>query len=181
MKRLFLTLCLVCAVAFGAVASDFATFEVSGKVSKISGWYPFMGYVGDFNFSSTGKLTTKKGLKIKRNQQGKIVKVTGSDADFELSTDIKYDSKGRLLELKVQGMDGSWTEKYEYDAKGRVVKVTKKGWSEDEEFLDVDTFKYNKFDAKGNWISRTRTTKSLSEPGLKPYVAEETRQISYYK
>ena len=181
MKRIFLTLCLVCAVVFGAVASDLATFDVSGKVSKISGWYPFAGYVGDFNFSATGKLMPKNGLKIKRNQKGKIVKVTGNDSDFELSTDIKYDSKGRLLELNAQSMDGSYIEKYEYDAKGRVVKITRKGWSEGEEYIDVDTFKYNKFDAKGNWISRTRTSKSLIDTSLKPYIAEETRKITYYK
>lgn len=183
MKRLVLTLCLVCAVVMGAMANDLATFEVSGKVQSITGWNPFVGYVGNFNFSATGKLIPKGGLKVKRNQQGKIVKVSKYDADYciDLFTEIKYDAKGRVKECKVQGLEESWTGKYEYDAKGLVVKITKSGWCDGEEFEDVETFEYKKFDAKGNWTSRVLTSKSVTDPNSKPYVAEENRRIGYYK
>ena len=67
------------------------------------------------------------------------------------------------------------------DAKGLVVKITKSGWCDGEEFEDVETFEYKKFDAKGNWTSRVLTSKSVTDPNSKPYVAEENRRIGYYK
>ena len=57
MKRLVLTLCLVCAVVMGAMANDLATFEVQGSHKVVISLWHRDGYGSIFRH---GKILLKK-------------------------------------------------------------------------------------------------------------------------
>lgn len=128
------------------------------------------------------------------------------DSRFHSRYGYKYNAAGKIIEMTIYGNDGSvWirtvykrsdnkVEEIRYDEAGKVnsrsiVTIDEKG-NEIEHRSDnvplpgsgeILNYKYDEFDAQGNWVKRTVTfSRTIEGVSAVNWIQIETRMITYY-
>jgi hypothetical protein len=120
-----------------------------------------------------------KNTDFKYDELGNQIEYKSYDmsGSLKLKWKNKFDEKGNKIESKsyTKGIFGSLTNRttYQYDEKGNVIEMS--NYLPNSSLNYKLTYKYDKFDEKGNWVSRVIQDNSSSSN------QEEERQIEYYE
>jgi len=157
-----------------AIVGELGLFELRGPVKSCT--WKTQYATTKMEFDKNGLWTKNDGQKpwayypnVKRDKQGRLVKMDNGDE----STEYTYDQEGRITHRVINYMDGCDDTRWEYDAAGDCVKNINSYAGEGAEEGDenrVSTYTITERDDHGNW------TKRKDQNGQ-----QETRTITYYE
>ena len=169
------------------------TFNERGLVT-LDPWSNEYGYDADGNYYRGNHVYTK----VQRDKEGKIIKYIDeepkTDNEANVTYSFTYDKNGRIKNLSRSGWSDVWTEKYQYHS-GNLYpeKVIQEGTYEGGgAYSSTTTYRYNRFDDKGNWLERTcvissTETEEEADEGfgeqtkIEETITIEKRTITYYE
>lgn len=183
---LIAVVCMFTANAYCAESTQIAVNKTDRVIAGVNGPVKAVTSVDEFGFSdgawlfdASGEVTKIGQTKLttnnsKRDSQGRLIQLVETDYDetgeeCKSVTQYIYDAKGRLAKTKIETVYDSWTEIYKYNDKNQIISIDRVS---PVETMKV-TYKYIKFDTKGNWTKAIKTDSTNSKSTI-------TRMITYY-
>jgi uncharacterized protein YxeA len=169
MKKILMMIALL-ALPFAMQAQtkfhDVELNEAKGAVKKIS--QSIMGMEQVINFTQDGKMQREGMTNAKYDAEGYLQSATMSVRGQEVNVSFKWEN-GKVKSQSMDMMGQAVTTTYNYNEQGAIVSQSM-NFGGQEMKMEYTNIKY---DAKGNWISRT--TSMMGQE------MELTRTIEYYE
>ncbi len=135
---------------------DEMAFDEKGRITLAS-------YAFNFEYDENGQLISDEGYELKRDDQGRIASYGNpSDDEDYFSASFEYDDSGRTVKEKYSGWEWYADNTNVYKGNNLYPSEHNSVMGEGGE-IEKDTvkYKYIKFDSRGNWIERKKTTTSI--------------------